>query len=104
MSATEIELARHQWDEGRRALAREAADPARARLLERELLVVSAALARRLGQIFTLAELTRAYADADHWTLALLHEELGTAAPADAATVTDAAFELHARRASDYTP
>lgn len=104
MAGTEIELARHQWDEGRRALRREALDPSSGRLLERELAVLSAELARRLGQVFTLADLVGLYRDSDRWALALLLEELGESVALHAATVADAAFELHSRRASDYTP
>jgi len=98
----EVELARHQWDEGARALGRldagSLAEARRARQME----VVTAELSRRIGQVFTLSELTEVYAGADRWSLALIHEQLPEDPVADAASAVDAAFGLYARRASDF--
>jgi hypothetical protein len=98
------ELARHQWEEGRRALQRAGSDPAAAGLLARKVEIVSAEIARRLGQVFTLAELVELYEGADRWSLALLHDALPDELPSAASTAADAAFEFYARRASDFTP
>jgi len=100
----EIELARHQWAEGRRALERAGADPASSRRLARQVELVSAEIAARIGQVFTLAELVALYAGADRWAAALIHDALDDEAPAQASTAADAAFDLYARRASDYAP
>jgi hypothetical protein len=101
--AVEIELARHQWEEGRRVLQAAGSDPASAALL-RQVGIVSAELTRRLGQVFTLAELVALYEGADRWSVSLLHEALPEEAPAHVSAVADAAFELHSRRALDYAP
>jgi hypothetical protein len=98
----EIEIARHQWDEGRRALeSRPAADQAR---MAAQVELVSAELTRRIGQVFSLTMLASAYADADRWTFELLHDALGDDVPSRPSLVTDAAFASVARRATDYAP
>jgi hypothetical protein len=101
----EIELARQQWQDGSRRIERARSDPARYGRLHGQVEVVTAELRRRIGQTFTLAELTEAYAGADDWARLVLEdaEPEGTAPP-DAATLTDAAFHLYARGASDYAP
>ena len=105
MSAVlQIELARHQWEEGRRALQRLRADPSLAATLTAQVELVGAELSRRLGQVFTLAQLVEAYRDADRWSAAVLHEALPGEAPAYVSLVADAAFDLYARRAADYAP
>jgi hypothetical protein len=100
--AIEVELARHQWDEGARAVRRldagSAAEARRARQME----VVIAELSRRIGQVFTLRELAELYADADRWSLTLIHEELPEDPVSGVASAVDAAFGLYARRASDF--
>jgi hypothetical protein len=52
-----------------------------------------------------MAELARAYADADAWTRQVIEEQAATPGWARAvATVGDAAFHVYARGAVDYTP
>jgi hypothetical protein len=102
--ALQSELARHQWEEGRRALERLRADPELASALARQVELVSAELSRRLGQVFSLGQLVEAYADADRWSSAVLHEALLGEVPAYISLVADAAFDLYARRAADYAP
>jgi hypothetical protein len=103
-AVVEIELARYQWDEGRRALERSRGDRVRYRQLTREVEIVTAALTRRIGQVFTLGELAAVYETADRWVLEAIHEAFPERAPREAATVADAAFDASSRRASDYTP
>jgi len=103
-ASMEIELARHQWGEGARALRRASADPAVAAGLARQFEVVNAELARRVGQVFTLAELVAVYQGADRWSLALISDAVPDLPPLQASVVADAAFEFYARRASDYAP
>jgi hypothetical protein len=100
----EIELARHQWAEGQRALRRAGADPAAAASLGRQVEIVSAEIARRLGQVFTLAELVGVYRGVDRWALGLIQDALGDEVPSHSSNAADAAFDLYARRASDYVP
>ncbi len=105
-SALEIELARHQWEDGARRLERAGSDPALARVLAAQVDVVSAELARRIGQVFTLAELVGVYRGADRWSLSLLGDALPEDAPppTHVSAVADAAFARYARRAADYAP
>lgn len=102
-SDVEVELARHQWEDGRRAFARASSDHVRADALARQVELISAELTRRLGLVFTLAELAAVYRDADRWSHALLLDALDEV-PLHAAAVADTAFAQHARRASDYAP
>jgi hypothetical protein len=103
-AVVDIELARYQWEEGRRALERARRDRRRHGQLTRELEIVSAALTRRIGQVFTLAELATVYETADRWVLEAIHDAFPEQAPSDAAAVADAAFAASSRRASDYAP
>ena len=101
----EIELARQQWHEGNRRVERARSDHARFARLHLQVEFVTAELRRRIGQTFTLAELADAYAGADDWARSVLHDaEPDVSPPAEASTVTDAAFYLSARGAQDYTP
>ncbi len=104
MSAA-VENARQQWEDGFRRLQAEACDPVRhARLLE-QVEVVTDELRRRLGQIFTLAELAEAYAGAESWSRDAVAEGAPAAGwPRTLSIVEDAAFHLYARGARDYAP
>ena len=66
--------------------------------------MVTAGLARRIGQVFTLERLAGAYVRSDRWVLEELHEAFPDSLPADASTAADAAFDAYSRRASDYAP
>jgi hypothetical protein len=103
-AVVDLELARHQWAEGRRAVDRRRADAGAHRRLVAQVEVVTAELTRRVGQVFTLEELATAYDHADRWTLETIDEAFPDEAPADVSTSADAAFDLYSRRASDYAP
>jgi len=67
--------------------------------------VVTGGLRRRVGQVFTLAELADAYDGADEWARSVLDEADPESAPAaEPGTVADAAFHVYARGATDYRP
>jgi hypothetical protein len=101
----DVKLARQQWEEGRRRLERMRSDPATYARLTAQVELVAGRLQRRVGQTFTLEELARAYDSADDWARDLLDDAREEGAPLpDTATVTDAAFHLFARGASDYRP
>jgi hypothetical protein len=103
--AVDVELARQQWEDGRRRVERARSDPRAYARLNAEVELVAAELRRRVGQTFTLDELAAAYDSALDWARDILHDvrpEDGP--PPDTPTVADAAFHLYARRASDYTP
>ena len=102
----EVELARHQWEDGRRRIEEtRRADRRRYETLVGEIDVVLDALRGRVGQTFTLEELAEVYDGADGW----VHDLLDDADPdgraiVEAGTVADAAFHHYARGASDYRP
>jgi hypothetical protein len=104
---TSLAAARHQWDEGKRRLADEGEDTARARHLDALVEAVVDELQRRVGQTFTLRDLADAYGGAEDW----VREVIASSAPPrsragirDTALVQDAAFALYAQGASDYQP
>jgi len=104
-AALDVQLARQQWEEGRRRIESARGDAEAYARLTAEVELVAAELRRRVGQTYTLDELARAYAGADEWAREVLNDARGEdAPPPDTATVADAAFHLYARGASDYAP
>ena len=100
-----MQLARHQWEDGRRRIEQARSDPATYARLNEQVELVAAELRRRVGLTYTLAELAQAYDRADDWARDVLDDARDEdAPPPDTATVADAAFYLYARGASDYTP
>lgn len=102
--AVEIELARQEWEQGRRGVERAASDPIAYERLVLQVEIVTAELRRRIGQVFTLEELAEIYDGADRWALEALYNALDEDTPAETSVVADAAFAHYARRASDYVP
>jgi hypothetical protein len=103
-AVVDLELARHQWAEGRRALERAGSDRAAEHRLRAASDVIVAELTRRVGQIFTLQQLADVYEHADRWTLDAVDEAFSTEGPSAASVAADAAFDRFSRRASDYAP
>jgi hypothetical protein len=102
MSAVEVELARRQWEEGRKRFDDEVR--VQPRMLD-ALEVVTDELRRRVGQTFTLDELATAYAHADDWArVAIADHAPFSGWPGAVTTVQDAAFHLYSRGATDYGP
>jgi hypothetical protein len=102
----DVSLARQQWQDGNRRVEETRFSPARYHDLTARVDHVVAALRKRLGQNFTLAELSDAYDGADEWARELIEESADPEAPpaAEAGTVADAAFHVYARGAVDYRP
>jgi hypothetical protein len=101
----DVELARQQWEDGRRRVERTQAGSLEAGRLAREVELIVAELRRRVGQTFTLAQLASAYDGAGEWAREVLYQARPDGAPPpDTATVTDAAFQVYARGAVDYRP
>jgi hypothetical protein len=104
---TSVEVARYQWEEGRRRLHAAGEDTARSRHL---LLLVDAVvdeLRRRVGQTYSIAELARAYDGAEEWARDVVVHALPPRARAgigDVTLVQDAAFAHYARGATDFVP
>jgi hypothetical protein len=101
----DVELARQQWEDGRRRLEEARADRRRYVSLQGQVDVLVDALRKRVGQVFTLDELAAAYDGADEWARAVLEDADPEAPPTpEAGTVADAAFHAFARGAADYRP
>jgi hypothetical protein len=98
-----LDNALYQWEEGHRRLRELSEDPRRARRLNRAVDAVRDELRRRIGATFTGAELADLYGRGTDWCL----EAASRALPLDAAeldpqAITDGAFYLHLRGATDY--
>lgn len=102
----ELDVARLQWDDGRRRIeATRRVDRRRYDELIEEVDVVLGELRGRVGQTFTLAELADAYDGADGWVHDVLDDDDPDADPVtEPGTVADAAFHQYSRGASDYRP
>jgi hypothetical protein len=100
----DLDLARHQWEEGRRAVERARPDRREYAGLTRRVDAITAELTRRIGQTFTLAELVACYQGSDRWALETIDDAFPDERPGDVSTAADAAFDLYSRRASDYAP
>jgi hypothetical protein len=102
----ELDVARQQWDDGRRRIEeRRRVDRRRYDELLSEVDVVLGELRGRVGQTFTLAELADAYDGSDAWVRDLLEDADPDGAPVtEPGTVADAAFQQYSRGASDYRP
>ena len=98
-----VELVRQEWEEAHRRLEQEArsgTDP-----LHAQVEAVTEELRKRIGQTFTLAELARAYDDADRWVREAVAERAPSRNwPRNLALVEGAAFHRYARGAVDYKP
>lgn len=102
---TAVEIARQQWAEGYRKLEAERSNLPRYRLLHTQVEAVTEQLRRRLGGIFTLAELADTYQGADAWVRDAVTDWAPQADwPPGFSTSSDAAFHLFARGARDYQP
>lgn len=101
----DVELARQQWEEGRRRIEALRGDPDAYRRVTAHVELVAAELRKRVGQTFTLGELAAHYDGADDWARDVLLEATQEEERLpDTATVADAAFHQYAHQASDYAP
>lgn len=101
-----VDLARQQWQDGNRRVEAVRSNHDRYVSLTGQVDVIVSGLRRRVGQVFTLAELADAYEGADDWARQLLDEASEPDAPPtpEAGTLADAAFHVYARGAVDYRP
>jgi hypothetical protein len=98
---------RHEWEESARRLEASAGDRDRYVALLGQLEIVTAELRKRVGQTYTLADLARAYTDAERWGAAVLgerEEEVPAWWPQTLSMILGAAFHAYARGALDYAP
>jgi hypothetical protein len=100
-----LDTARHEWEDALRRVESERGDRIRYARLLAQMDVVNDELRRRVGQTFTLADLARAYADAERWSREAVSERAATPGWArDLTTVVGAAFHTYHRGALDYVP
>ena len=96
----DVELARQQWEDGRRRVERAQSGSPESRRLAAEIELSWPSFAGGSGQTFTLEQLAALYDDAGEWARDVLFEARPEdAPPPDTATVTDAAFQMYARGA-----
>lgn len=100
-----VEIARHEWEDGSRRLEATRDDVRRYHQLLELLDLIRDELRKRVGQTYTLEQLTAAYGEAEAWARELLDERSSVPGwPRDLTTVLAAAFDAYQRGAVDYTP
>jgi hypothetical protein len=103
--ATAVEAARQQWADGNRRFESHAADPDVYLQLLEQLEAATEELRKRVGEVFTLAELADVYGASDAWMREALAERATRPGwTRQLSVVQDTAFHLYARGATDYSP
>jgi hypothetical protein len=102
---SQLEVARQEWEQGRRRLEAANGEERRYRQLLELLELVLDELRKRIGQTYSLRELVAAYGDAERWAREVLEERAPTSDwPRHLTTVLAAAFDTYQRGAMDYEP
>jgi hypothetical protein len=99
-----VEAALIEWSRGPEGVrrVRRTLDGRALASLERGQAAMTVELTRRLGPVYTLADLYREYLDADRWARAVVTEALAPLVlPRAVVPVVDAAFDRAARGARD---
>ena len=100
-----IEVARQEWEDGSRRLEAAREDARRYRQLLERLDLVLDELRKRIGQTYTLGELTTAFGESERWAREVLEERAPQSGwPRDLTLVVAAAFDAYQRGATDYEP
>ena len=101
--AADVESARRDWAEGYRRLQTDTSELAVP--VHAQMDAIAEELRRRVGGIYTTAELARAYRDSERWAREAVSETAPTPGwERTLAVATDAAFHVYARGAVDYEP
>jgi hypothetical protein len=104
MSAS-VSAVRQEWAEGFRRIEQQREDRRRYAQLLDQVEAVEDELRRRVGGVYTIAELASAYRDADDWSRETVASRAATQGwPRALAAVTAAAFHRYSRGAVDYVP
>jgi hypothetical protein len=99
------ELARQEWAEGYRRVEAERENASRYGTLNAQVTLITDELRRRVGSVYTLAELAAEYGRAEAWVREVLADRPRDLRwPPGMAVATDAAFHLYSRGARDYEP
>ena len=102
---SQIEVTRHEWEEGTRRLEAARDDPRRYRQLLELLVILRDELSKQIGLTYTLAELVAAYGESERWAREVLSDRAPSPGwPRDLTTVLAAAFDAYQRGAADYEP
>jgi hypothetical protein len=102
---SQVEIARQEWEEGRRRLEAARGERRRYRQLLQLLDLVHDELRKRVGQTYTLRELVAAYDTSEGWAREVLEERAPAPGwPRDLTLVLAAAFDAYQRGAVDYGP
>jgi hypothetical protein len=102
---SQVEVARQEWEEGRRRLEDARTDARRYRQLIELMELVLDELRKRVGQTYTLAELVTAYGESERWGREVVEERAPVPGwPRDLTLVLAAAFDAYQRGAVDYDP
>ncbi|HUQ23706.1 MAG TPA: hypothetical protein VM049_11905 [Gaiellaceae bacterium] len=105
VTRAEVESARREWEDGHRRLLEQSRNDGTGDRLLVQVDVVAAELRRRVGGVFTVAELAEEYGRSDEWTRAVVSEQAPAPGwPRTLSLVEAAAFHLYARGAQDYEP
>jgi len=100
-----VEVARHEWEDGSRRLEAARDDGRRYGQLLELLDLVLGELRKRIGQTYTLADLTSEYAESERWAREALEARAPEAGwPRELTVVVAAAFDAYQRGAIDYEP
>lgn len=100
-----LENTRQEWEDSHRRLEAQAGDRDQYERLLEQVEAVTAALRRRIGSTYTLAELADEYGRAERWTRdAVADAGAPRGWPRTLALVEGAAFFVYARGAVDYVP
>jgi hypothetical protein len=100
---TQLEVVRHEWEEGSRRLEACRDEPRRYEQLLGSVDLVLDEVRKRIGQTYTLSELAAAYDESERWARDVLSERATAPGwPRDLTTVLAAAFDVYQRGASDY--
>jgi len=102
MSTPAVQVAMIEWEEGRRRLESLDVPPRQERVIRRVVDEIAAELERRLGQVYSLAELVRVYDESTAWCRDIAQLTTEHVWAHDLSIVQDAAFARFARNASDY--
>jgi hypothetical protein len=105
ISEAAVESARREWADGHRRLLDEARERVARERLYAQVDAVVDELRRRVGAVFTLAELAREYGRAEEWSRQVVEERAPAPGwPRTLSFVEATAFHLYARGAVDYEP
>jgi hypothetical protein len=104
VSDVALAVARVEWAEGDRRLAQLDLPRAQLETVRRVVDELVWELTRRLGQTFTMAELSDVYGESAAWCLEIVQRTTDLLIAQDLSLVQQAAFARFARGAVDYRP